>query len=312
MKHEIVLVTGATGFIGSHLVQYLLARHYQVIALTRRATPPFEQQNLSWIGDFNEITFAQIDYVINLAGESIGQGRWSKARKKTLMDSRIETTHALYQYLEQHKIYPKCIISASAVGYYGIDPTEQWQQNCTEQADSQAIFMSELCQYWERSALSFFRQNTKIIRMGIVFGQNGGILSQMLLPIKLNLFGRMGHGRQPLVWVHLEDVLSAIEFLMQHDTAHDIFNLVAPSKNRQYQFAKFAAQQLNRKPFFSLPSTLLKYILGEQSQLILNGQFVTPYALEQAGFQFKFTQLEAALSDLLPSRSTQGLEHEGD
>lgn len=303
MKHDIVLVTGATGFIGSHLVQYLLARHYQVIALTRRENPPFQQHNLRWIGDFNQIESPQLDYVINLAGESIGQGRWSKARKKTLMDSRIETTHALYQYLEQHKIYPKCIISGSAVGYYGIDPSEQWQNNCTEHADSQAIFMSELCQYWERSALSFFTQNTKIIRMGIVLGQDGGILGQMLLPIKLNLFGRMGHGRQPLVWVHLEDVLSAIEFLMQNDTAQDIFNLVAPSKNRQYQFANLAAQQLKRKPFFSMPSQVLQCVLGEQSQLILNGQFVTPHALEQAGFKFKFTQLEHALDHLLRARA---------
>lgn len=301
MKHEIVLVTGATGFIGSHLVKYLLARHYHVIALTRRATPPFKQQNLEWIGDFNEIKFAQLDYVINLAGESIGQGRWSKARKKTLMDSRVETTHALYQYLEQHKIYPKCIISGSAVGYYGIDPSEQWLLNCSENADAQSIFMSELCQYWERSALSFFTQNTKIIRMGIVLGQHGGILKQMLLPIKLNLFGRMGHGRQPLVWVHVDDVLSAIEFLMKNDTTQDIFNLVAPSKNRQYQFAKFAAQQLKRKPLFSMPSSVLQCALGEQSQLILNGQFVTPHALQQAGFQFKYTQLEHALDDLLHS-----------
>jgi len=286
MKHDTVLVTGATGFIGSHLVHYLLARQYQVIALTRHSKTPFEHEHLKWIQQLDSIDQRQIDYVVNLAGENIAQGRWTAQRKQQLLHSRIETTHALYDYLEKNKIFPKRIISASAVGYYGIDPTEQWQYSCDEQTSGQPIFVSELCQFWERTALSFNKQKTKIIRLGVVFSADGGALKRMLAPIKINLFGRISHGRQPLAWVHLSDVLSAIEFLMHNESIHPIYNLVAPSFITQEDFALLAAKLLQRRPYFVMPAWILKYLLGEQSQLILNGQFVSSNALETEGFHY--------------------------
>ena len=299
MKQNTVLITGATGFIGSHLIQYLLARHYWVIGLTRRTNPPFQHKNLVWIQHLHQLEPLQIDYVINLAGENIAQKRWTKCRKQQLLDSRIDATHALYLYLEQHKIYPIRFISGSAVGYYGIDTTEQWQASCDEQSKGQAIFMSELCQYWELSALSFSKQKTKIIRMGVVLAADGGILKQMLIPIKMNLFGRISHGLQPLVWVHIQDVLGAIELLMHSESTQKIYNLVAPSQNTQQDFAQLAAQLLKRKPRMELPAWLLKLLLGEQSQLILNGQFVHAKALETEGYQFQYPQLFGALKQLL-------------
>ena len=299
MQKACVLITGGSGFIGSYLLPYLLARDYAVVGLTRQKNKRSNHPDLTWIQHLDELKTDRIDYVINLAGESIGQGRWTAKRKQQLMKSRVETTQQLYRYLEKRQIFPKRIISGSAVGYYGIDPTEQWLETYTEQSAPQSIFMSELCQLWEQAALSFTQQKTKIIRLGIVFGKNGGILPRMLFPIKLNLVGRIGHGRQPVVWVHVQDVLRAIEFLMLNETEAQIFNLVSPEKVSQVQFVKTAAQVLKRKPVFFLPAFVLRWMLGEQSQLVLNGQYVASIALQEAGFEFKYPTLNSALEELL-------------
>ncbi|WKT72632.1 TIGR01777 family oxidoreductase [Acinetobacter variabilis] len=299
MYKPVVLMTGASGFIGSHLVKFLLARDYAVIGLTRQKKLREEHPDFHWINNLEELKNHQIDYVINLAGESIGQGRWTAARKKKLLDSRLNTTRQLYDYLEKNQIKPKRIISTSAVGYYGIDPQEHWETVCTEQSSPQSIFMSELCEKWEKLALSYTGQDTKIVRFAVVFGQGGGILPQMLLPIKLNMFGRIGHGRQPVTWVHLLDVMRAIEFLMQQPTQQQVFNVVAPEKVSQAQFARIAAQVLKRKPLLPLPACSMKMMLGEQSQLILNGQYVQPKALQEAGFEFNYPTLKEALIDIL-------------
>ncbi|WP_180176652.1 MULTISPECIES: TIGR01777 family oxidoreductase [unclassified Acinetobacter] len=299
MQKACVLITGGSGFIGSQLLPYLLARDYAVVGLTRQKNKRSNHPDLTWIQHLDELKTDRIDYVINLAGESIGQGRWTAKRKQQLMKSRVETTQQLYRYLEKRQIFPKRIISGSAVGYYGIDPTEQWLETCTEQSAPQSIFMSELCQLWEQAAFSFTQQRTKIIRLGIVFGKNGGILPSMLFSIKLNLVGQIGHGRQPVVWVHVQDVLRAIEFLMLNETEAQIFNLVSPEKVSQAQFVKTAAQVLKRKPVFFLPAFVLRWMLGEQSQLVLNGQYVASIALQEAGFEFKYPTLNSALEEIL-------------
>ncbi|RBA38115.1 MULTISPECIES: TIGR01777 family oxidoreductase [Acinetobacter] len=299
MQKLTVLVTGASGFIGSHLLPFLLKRQYKVIALTRQTNKSSQHPDLKWVASFEQIQTQQIDYVINLAGENIGQKRWSSERKQQLINSRVNTTQRLYEWLQQQQIFPKCIISGSAIGYYGIDPQEQWNTSCDENTPAQAIFMSELCQAWEQTALKFSQQNTKIIRLGIVFGQGGGILPQMLLPIRLNAAGKIGSGQQPVVWIHIQDVLSAIVFLLDSNSAQKVYNLVAPEQTNQQQFVKIASKILKRKPFISLPKFVFELALGEQSQLILNGQYVQPKALQALGFEFKYPTLDMALGEIL-------------
>jgi uncharacterized protein (TIGR01777 family) len=200
--------------------------------------------------------------------------------------------------LQQKSIFPQCIISGSAIGYYGIDPQEKWTAICDENTQPQAIFMSELCQAWEQTALKFAQQNTKIIRLAVVFG-DGGILPQMLLPIRLNMIAKIGSGKQPVVWIHIQDVLRAIIFLLQLDSHQKVYNLVAPEQINQQAFADVAARVLKRKPFITMPKCVFELALGEQSQLILNGQYVIPQALCSHGFKFQYPNLEQALTGIL-------------
>lgn len=299
MNPATILITGASGFIGTHLVQYFVDRGYQLIALSRKQCQRSSFPQVQWVQHFSQIQTRQIDYVINLAGENIGQSRWSDHRKQKLIQSRVETTKALYEWLNQQQIYPKSIISGSAVGYYGIDETEQWSHHCVENSPSQQIFMSELCQLWERTALSYEKQHTKIIRLGVVFAMDGGILPQMLFPIRWNLVDKIGSGRQPVVWIHIQDVLSAIEFIMKSQTEDQIYNLVAPQKISQIDFSHTAAKVLGRKPLLAIPKWVFRLMLGEQSQLILNGQYVAPKNLLKEGFKFHYPTLELALRHLL-------------
>ncbi|ATO18475.1 TIGR01777 family protein [Acinetobacter sp. LoGeW2-3] len=303
MHKPVVLITGASGFIGQYAVKHFLGMDYHVIGLTREQHRIEMHQDFEWIHDFDELHSNQIDYVINLAGENIGAQRWTDERKETLLNSRLDTTRRLYEFLKKNQIFPRRILSTSAVGYYGIDPEEQWQQVCTEESAAQQIFMSQLCAQWEQLALSYTDQNTKIMRFGVVLGRKGGLLPQILMPIKLNLFGKIGSGRQPFSWVHIQDLLSVMDFLMHEQTTPDIFNVVAPEKTSQLYFSQTAARVLNRKPLFCLPGIFMKWLLGEQSQLILNGQYVRPKALQDAGFKFEFPTIKEALIDLVDKRS---------
>ena len=298
MKKMTVLVTGASGFIGSHLLPFLLKNNFQVIALTRQKNKASYDSDLTWVNDLDEIKVIKIDYVINLAGENIGQKRWTDQRKKQLIQSRVAMTEKLYQWLQQKSIFPQCIISGSAIGYYGIDPQEMWTEICDENTPPQVIFMSELCQAWEQTALKFTQQNTKIIRLGVVVG-DGGILPQMLFPIRLNAVGKIGSGRQPIVWIHIQDVLNAIVFLLQSNSKQKVYNLVAPEQLSQQEFVQVAGQILKRKPFIPMPKCVFELALGEQSQLILNGQYVKPKALLDQGFQFQYSDLKSALTEIL-------------
>lgn len=291
-----VLVTGASGFIGTHLVEYLLKHNFEVIAHSRQKRLSQNDQ-LTWISSFTELENTHIDYVVNLAGESIAQGRWTAQRKQQLIDSRVDTTQQMYQALRDYQIQPRRIVSGSAIGYYGIDPTQQWQNECDENSSAQGIFMSELCQRWEAEALADTTQNTKIMRLGVVFGQKGA-LQQMLLPIKMGLIGRIGSGQQPTTWVHVDDVIQAILFLFQSTSDQKIYNVVAPDHLSQMQFVNIASKVLKRKPFLPLPSFVMRLLMGEQAQLVLNGQYVQPKALLAEGFDFQYANLESALRQI--------------
>lgn len=305
---ERVLVTGATGFIGQRLVRALLADGQHVTALTRNP----EQANRLFAGKVQCISSMRdlspshrIDVVINLAGARILGWRWTAARKAVLRKSRTDLTDSLIEWIAKAERKPKLLLSASAIGYYGIqkqgDDTE-----LTEDSPPQSIFMSQLCQEWEAAAQSARAHGVRVVcmRFGLVLGHEGA-LPMMMLPVRLGLGGPLGSGRQWLSWIHVHDLLRGIAHLWQlnaqdgpKDQGHDAYNFTAPEAVSQREFSQTAAQVIGRPSFFPTPAFPMRLMLGEQADLLLEGQRVKPSHLQADGFVFAYPQLRTALESL--------------
>lgn len=303
-KSERVLVTGATGFIGQLLVRALLRNGQQVTILARQAKSAawmFEGR-VRCITHFNQLSPQQgFDVVINLAGAPILGPRWTPARQAALRHSRIGLTDALVEWLAQAEHKPRLWINASAIGYYGIQASGD-DRELGEDCPPQAIFMSQLCSEWEASAQKACTLGVPVValRFGVVLGQQGA-LPKLLLPIQLGMGGPLGGGQQWLSWIHVQDLLRGIAFIWQkQDWAANsyAYNFTAPEVLRQVQFARVAASVLHRPCFMPTPGWPMRLALGEQADLLLEGQRVLPARLLAEGFQFRYPDLRSALQSL--------------
>lgn len=303
-----ILLTGATGFVGQSLVPLLLAQGHSLIILTRspiKALSKFGNTILA-VDDLNLIEKnIPIDLVINLAGAKILGLPWTESRKKTLINSRIKLTELLVQWMHSREQKPSLLVSASAIGYYGIQAQDDLTE-ITEDHPPQSIFMSQLCQDWEAAASEAVKDNiaVSLLRFGVVLGK-GGALPMMLLPIRMGLGGKLGTGKQILSWIHIDDLLLAMAHLVKRhfenlsETKINYFNFTAPEAVTQIQFSQTAAKILHRPWCIPTPAFSMKLLLGEQSDLLLEGQRVKPMALIESGFQFSYPTIDAALMDLL-------------
>ena len=299
-----VLVTGATGFIGQQLVHALLADGHQVTVLTRQA----KQAAWTFDGKVRCITgmteladTARIDMVVNLAGARIVGQRWTEARKAALRRSRIALTQEVIAWIARATHKPRVLLSASAIGYYGVQPQGD-DTELGEDSPPQAIFMSQLCSEWEAAARTAEQYGVQVGRMrfGLVFGHQGS-LPQMLLPIRLGAGGPLGSGRQWLSWVHVQDVIRGIAHLARRsedDGVSGAYNFCAPEAMRQGQFAKVAGKVLHRPSFMPTPAFVMRALLGEQADLLVEGQRVVPRRLLADGFVFRHPDVEGALRSL--------------
>lgn len=308
-----VLVSGATGFIGQHLVLALLKDGHHVVILTRRpkqAARLFDGR-VRCIESMTDLPASdRIDVVINLAGARILGARWSSKRKQELLRSRIGVTRNIVSWIARAAHKPSLFLSGSAIGYYGIQKIGD-QTVLDETAAPQPMFMSDLCREWEDAAKAATGYGVRVecMRFGLVLGRQGALPS-MLLPIRLGLGGSLGSGRQWLSWIHVEDVLRGIAHLWKQARAQaathaqesarldGVANFTAPECVSQKTFSETAARIWKRPCFFPTPGWPVRLALGEQADLLLEGQRVFPSRLQREGFVFRYPELAQALQSL--------------
>jgi uncharacterized protein (TIGR01777 family) len=298
-----VLLTGGTGFIGGVLVERLVQRGDSVVIYTRDRSH-FDSKNIMYINSLDEIPEEKyFECFINLAGESMAQGRWSEERKAVLLESRVGTTRALVALARRLRQPPAVVLSASAIGYYG----HHGDEFLSEDAPPQEGFSHRLCQAWENEALRFEELGSRVclFRLGVVLGpsvpgQGGGALAELSKTFRFGIGTWLGSGRQWLSWVHRDDVLAAMEFLLEHGELAGAFNLTAPEPVTNKGFCIALRHHLRAVACLPVPGPVLRLALGEMAdELLLKGQRVVPRRLLEAGFDFRYNSLAEALPDLL-------------
>jgi uncharacterized protein (TIGR01777 family) len=302
MRHY--LVTGGTGFIGKRLVQRLTERGDEVTVVTRDS----QKAKLAFPKKVTCISLEQVANlvnpvtgVINLAGAPIADKRWSDHRKSVLRDSRIQLTKSLISHLNTAGQKPDVFVSGSAIGFYGprkdLTPLD-------ESSEVVSGFQHQLCADWEAEALkakTLLGSRVCRIRTGVVLG-DGGALAKMKLPFQLGLGGPMGSGNQAFSWIHLEDEVGIILFLLDQAGLEGAFNMTAPQPVTNEVFSKTLSQTLNRPCVMRVPAFAMELLLGEASELILKGQFVVPKAATEAGYVFQYPDLSSALKEALSTQ----------
>jgi uncharacterized protein (TIGR01777 family) len=302
-----VLVTGATGFVGQILVRALLKDGHEVIALTRdvaRAAGQFDGK-VRAIASMDDLPPEQrIDIVINLAGARILGHRWTEARKQALRQSRVALTEKVVDWIGRATHKPMLMLSASAIGYYGIQAIGD-DAKLNETAPPQPMFMSDLCREWEEAAAGAARHGVRVecMRFGLVLGHEGA-LPMMLLPIRMGLGGRLGSGRQWLSWIHVDDLIAGIAHRWRHGLSDrsapmvGATNFTAPMSVSQLEFSRAAARVWERPCVIPTPGWPMRLALGEQADLLLEGQRVVPLRFAREGFEFRYADIETALRSL--------------
>jgi len=300
MPNKPILITGGTGFLGSALTFDLLQSNQAVVIFSRNA------QTVARVFGDKVQAVTRVDQlpdagsfkgIVNLAGAGIFDQRWNEARKAVLRDSRIKLTQQLAEWILQSEEKPEVLINGSAIGVYGAHGDEILDENSPAISD----FSQQLCADWEAAAMQIQAIGVRVclIRTGLVLGQGGGLLKRMLLPFRFGLGGRLGNGQQWMSWVHLQDWLAIVRAMINDASMQGAYNATAPSPVTNQVFSANLAGVLNRPMLLPMPEFFLKHLLGEMSALVLGSQRVLPRRLLNQGFEFKFSQLDLALRDLL-------------
>lgn len=294
-----VLITGGTGLIGSELSKNLIADGHAVSVLSRTPDKVTEicGPSVRGIGRLTELNDETIDAVVNLAGAPIADRPWTKKRKQVLWQSRVTLTEELVAWLGQMQVKPQVLVSGSAVGWYG----DGGSTPLTEKSAANPEYTHTLCDAWESAARRASSHGIRVclLRTGLVVAQGGGFLQRMVPPFKLGLGGAIGSGKQFMPWVHRADMVGIIMLLLQNPECKGPFNANAPNPVTNREFVKTLGRILNRPAVIPLPAPVLKLTLGEMSRLLLTGQNAVPQKVQEAGYRFRFTHLEAALADAI-------------
>lgn len=291
-----ILVTGSTGLIGSSVVPALQSAGHSVIRL-RRGTG----QTASWnptSGSIDQSSIAGADAVLHLAGANIGERRWSRSRKRLILESRVGPTTALSKFLASLENPPATLIVASAIGYYG-DRGDEWLD---ESSQSGSGFLADVVQQWERSTDPAAEQGIRVVklRFGIILSPDGGALQRMLLPFRVGLGGPIGSGRQYWSWVSMKDVVGVIQHAISDSRLHGPVNVVAPTPVSNREFTKSLGRTLRRPTFMPLPAFAARLALGEMAdELLLYSARVRPKKLHESEYRFRNIDLDSCMQEML-------------
>lgn len=292
-----VLITGASGLIGTRLKENLVAKNYEVRLLSRSP----RKGDYIWSPTDNYIdkkVFENLDTIIHLAGATISK-RWTNRYKKELYDSRVNTVNLLFEKVKENNAQIKTFITASGVNYYGSETT---QKIYTEKDSHSDDFLGNLCYDLENSAYRFHKLNSRVcsVRTAAVLSAKRGMMGKLLPIFKLNLASPQGSGKQILPWIHLDDLVNLYIFLLENPQLEGAFNAVSPHVVNNQQFTLTLADCLGKKVLLpNIPTVFLKIIFGEMSSILLNGSTISPNKIVQSGFNFQFENLEKSLKDLL-------------
>ncbi len=297
-----IVIAGGSGFIGTKLTEHLLTLGHTVYILTRNPTNKPVKKNVYYVEWLQEQSAPErelegIHVFINLAGESIGAKRWTKIRKTAILESRLETTRAVVRLLTKLKQKPDVLINASAIGYYGHSKNETFTE---KSAPIAADFLAGVVQKWEKEAAYAANLGIRVVffRLGVVLDKEAGALKQMILPYHLFAGGTVGSGDQWLSWIHIDDVIRMIPFIMDQKQIVGPFNATAPNPVRMKEFGQIAGKVLNRPHWLPAPSLAIKLLLGEMSELVLKGQYVYPEQATSFQYPFLYRSLQPALENL--------------
>jgi uncharacterized protein (TIGR01777 family) len=299
--NDIVLITGGTGLLGSALTNALLHSGYIVRHLSRNPKHSASVKSYFWNPDeetMDETALSGVNYIINLAGENVGSGIWTESRKKRIVNSRVKGIRTIAAALQYADIKPKLFISASATGYYG---SIRRQNPYIESDPPGADFLALVCRAWEDETIQLRELGIPLLicRFGILFSKSGGAFEKLTTPIKFTGGVIIGSGKQILPWVHIQDVVKAIQFGITHHL-EGVYNITAPEYADLNTFVRLSAEKIKRwvSPI-AIPAWGIKAILGEQSEMILEGAAVSSQKLCNEGFRFSYSNLDCALNELL-------------
>ncbi len=308
--HQTVLVTGGTGFVGRRFVEALSAGGHLPIVLTRNPEkaaglrPPFQI-----VTDLDQISSGtRIDAIVHLAGESISGGLWTKARKREVIQSRVDMTERILELVARLEHAPPVLVSASAIGWYGLRGDEP----LAEDGDARACFSHESCDICETAALRAMRYGLRValLRIGLVLGTEGGLLARLLTPFEFGLGGPIGSGKQWMSWIARDDLVRLIAHVIATPSLEGPVNATAPEPVRNSEFTKELGRALHRPALLPIPAAPLRLVGGEfAKELLLGGQRVLPKKALASGFAFRYPELGAALQSILGTETHRKPSH---
>jgi len=303
-----VAITGATGFVGSRLVEKLQEGNHQILVLTRNldharrvfpssSFPNVEIQAYSPLesGEWQQ-KISGCDGVVNLAGAPIAESRWTPERKQEILNSRKIGTEKIVEAIAQAQPRPGVLVNSSAIGYYGTSETKMFEESSSPGDD----FLAEVCQAWETAAEKVKQSGTRlvILRTGIVLGM-GGALAKMLPPFRMFAGGPLGSGRQWFSWIHRDDLVNLILTALMHPELEGTFNATAPNPVRMSEFCQAMGEILHRPSWLPVPNFALEMLLGDAAQVVLEGQQVLPKRTQAYKFEYQYPTVKSALKEIL-------------